>query len=862
MPDYNYREIEPKWQKYWEDYKTFKAELRPGKSKNYVLCMFPYPSGALHMGHVINYTIGDVIVRYRMMKGFNVLSPMGWDSFGLPAENAAIKRAMHPEDSTNSNIEKMHAQMSKAGWGYDWARELATSHPDYYKWTQWLFLKFYKAGQAFKKRAAVNWCPRDATVLANEQVQDGKCERCGTPVEQRDLEQWFFKMSSDAERLLRNHEQLKGWPERVLKMQVEWIGRSEGARIDFTVTETGDPLPVFTTRPDTVYGVTFMSIAPEHPLVEKLVKGTPREEEVMRQVREMRRGGTSERERVDMEKVGLFTGLHVTNPLNGDEVPLYVANFALMTYGTGAVMSVPAHDQRDFEFARKYGLPIKVVIQPPDGTLDGKLAQAFEGDGLQVRSGPFDGMPNREAMGKIIQHIEKNGWGKGTVNYRLRDWLLSRQRYWGAPIPIVYCPVCGEVPVPEKDLPVLLPRNVEFKPTGESPLARCPDFVQTTCPKCGCPAKRETDTMDTFVDSSWYFLRYLNARDGDGALDPEAMKYWMPVDQYIGGIEHATMHLIYCRYFTHVLHDLGYVPFEEPIANLFCQGMVCKEAFYCQEDKWLRQDEVNEGRCTKCGRPVHAEVAKMSKSKLNVVSPDEIITKFGADTLRLYILSDTPPERDQLWNDEGLLGSHRFLNRLWSTVFDNIGMLNTAAGKPPAGEQTDKASRELRRKTHETIKRVTDSIEDNYHFNTAISGVIELVSQTREAISLMNSASALAAPSLPAAIREAVQSAVMLLSPIVPHIAEELWHVLGGKGTILQQPWPAWDAAALKVEEVEMAVQINGKVRAHLTLPAGLGEEQVKEAALADERVQRNLEGKAIVNIKVVPDRLVSIAAK
>jgi len=858
MPEYNFREIETKWQRVWDQQQRFKAVLRAGKPKCYVLCMYPYPSGALHMGHVINYTIGDVIVRYRMMKGFNVLSPMGWDSFGLPAENAAIKGRMHPEESTNGNIAKMRAQMHRAGWAYDWSREIATSHPGYYKWTQWLFLQFYKAGQAFKKRAGVNWCPKDNTVLANEQVQDGRCERCGTVVEQRDLEQWFFKMSSDAERLLRNHEQLKGWPERVLKMQAEWIGRSEGARIDFTITETGDPLPVFTTRPDTVYGVTFMSIAPEHPLVDKLMKGHPREQEVMSAVREMQRGGTAERERVDMEKIGIATGFHVTNPVNGDEVPLYVANFALMTYGTGAVMSVPAHDQRDFEFARKYGLPIKIVIQPPDGTLDGKMAHAYEADGVQVNSGPFNGLPNREAMTKIVRHLEKNGWGQGTVNYRLRDWLLSRQRYWGAPIPIVYCKTCGEVPVPEKDLPVLLPRNVEFKPTGESPLARCPEFVNTTCPQCGGPAKRETDTMDTFVDSSWYFLRYLSPRDDRKALDPEAIRSWMPVDQYIGGIEHATMHLIYCRYFTHVLHDLGLVPFEEPIANLFCQGMVCKEAFYCEEDKWLREDEVAEGRCKKCGKPVHAEVAKMSKSRLNVVSPDDIMHRLGADTLRLYILSDTPPERDQLWNDEGLMGAHRFLNRLWSTVQDNLPVIRSAG--PVGGVKLDKAARDLHRKTHEIIKRVTDNIEDNYHFNTAIAGVMELVSQARDLSSLM----AVEKPDggQAAALREALATTVVLLSPIVPHVAEELWQQMGGQGTILDQQWPAWDPAALKVDEVEMAVQINGKVRARLTLPADLGEEQVKEAALADDRVQKNLAGKAITSIKVIPGRLVSIAAK
>ncbi|NQT20250.1 MAG: leucine--tRNA ligase, partial [Planctomycetes bacterium] len=606
MADYNYREIEPKWQRFWKQNKKFESDARTDKRKSYVLCMYPYPSGSLHMGHVINYTIGDVIVRYRMMQGCNVFSPMGWDSFGLPAENAAIKAGLHPEDSIRKNVAKMREQMRTAGWAYDWRREVATSHPGYYKWTQWLFLKFYEAGQAYKKMAAVNWCPKDNTVLANEQVHDGRCERCGTTVEQRDLEQWFFKMSSDAERLLNNLDRLTGWPEKVRKMQTDWIGRSEGARIDFHVTETGDQMPVFTTRPDTVYGVTFMSVAPEHPLVEKLIKGSPRETEVMEAVREMRRHGTAERERGDMEKIGIATGFHVTNPVNGEEVPLYVANFALMTYGTGAVMSVPAHDQRDFEFARKYDLPVKVVIQPPDNPLDPKkMTEAYVDDGVQANSAPFDGMPNREAMAGIIEHLEKNNWGAGTINYRLRDWLLSRQRYWGAPIPIIYCDKCGEVPVPEDDLPVLLPRDVEFRPTGESPLATCDEFVNTTCPRCGGPAKRETDTMDTFVDSSWYFLRYCSPRNEDKPFDPDDVDHWMPVDQYIGGIEHATMHLIYCRYFTHVLRDLGMVPFEEPIANLFCQGMVCKEAFYCRKCKWLREDEVANGRCTKCGGEVH-----------------------------------------------------------------------------------------------------------------------------------------------------------------------------------------------------------------------------------------------------------------
>jgi len=865
MPDYNHRQIETKWQKFWKDRKKFKAEARTDKPKCYVLSMYPYPSGALHMGHVINYTISDVIVRYRMMGGNNVLSPMGWDSFGLPAENAAIKAGLHPEDSIRKNVTKMREQMRRAGWAYDWDREVATSHPGYYKWTQWLFLQFYKAGQAYKKMAAVNWCPKDNTVLANEQVHDGQCERCGTPVEQRDLEQWFFRMSGDAERLLNNLDQLIGWPEKVLKMQTEWIGRSEGARIDFHVTETGDPMPVFTTRPDTVYGVTFMSIAPEHPLVEKLVKelppegrdGSPAPDRIMEAVGDMRRRGTAERERADMEKIGVFTGYHVTNPLNGDEVPLYVANFALMTYGTGAVMSVPAHDQRDFEFARKYNLPVKVVIQPPDNELDPKkMTEAYVDDGVQANSGPFDGIPNREAMAKITEHLAKNGWGEGTINYRLRDWLLSRQRYWGAPIPIIYCEACGEVPVPDEDLPVLLPRDVEFRPTGDSPLALCPEFVNTTCPKCGGPAKRETDTMDTFVDSSWYFLRYLSPRDEQRPFDPKEVEHWMPVDQYIGGIEHATMHLIYCRYFTHVLHDLGLVPFEEPVTNLFCQGMVCKEAYYCQKCKWLPEEEVENGHCKTCGSEVHGEVAKMSKSKLNVVSPDEIMNQLGADTLRLYILSDTPPERDQLWSEEGLMGAHRFLNRLWNTVHDNldVGAVREPPGAAMKTDELNKTSRDLHRKTHDTIRRVTAGIEDNFHFNTAISGVMELVGQTRDAV--------VSGEADPAVVREALGSAVMLLSPIVPHISEELWGAMGGEGTILDQPWPTYDEAALAVEEVEMAVQVNGKVRARLVLPSDITADLAKEAALADSGVQKHLEGKTVKHIRVVPGRLIAIVAK
>ncbi len=847
--DYRFNDIEPKWQAYWNEIGLFKARRDPSKPKYYCLTMYPYPSGALHMGHVINYTIGDVIVRYRLMQGYNVLSPMGWDSFGLPAENAAIKLGIHPEDSTNANIDKMRAQIQRAGWGYDWSREIATSHPGYYKWTQWLFLKFYEKGLAIKKRAPVNWCPSCNTVLANEQVHAGSCERCGTTVEQKDLEQWFFAMSKYAQRLLDNHAQLKGWPERVIKMQQEWIGRSEGARVDFTIAETGDTLSCFTTRPDTLYGVTFMSLAPEHPIIPKLVKGKPNEAEVLEAVRRMRLQGTSEREAVDTEKVGVFIGCHVINPVNGERVPLWVANFAVMTYGTGAVMSVPAHDQRDFEFAKKYGLPIRIVIQPPDRELDpDAMTEAYEDDGVQVNSQQFDGMPNREAIRAISQYLKEIGKGEPTVNYRLRDWLLSRQRYWGAPIPIIYCDDCGVVPVPEEDLPVRLPREVEFKPTGESPLASCEAFVNCACPKCGKPARRETDTMDTFVDSSWYFLRYCSPRDEERVFDPEEVRYWMPVDQYIGGIEHATMHLIYCRFFTMVLHDLGLVDFDEPATNLFCQGMVCKEAHYCQKCKWLKDDEVFEGKCQKCGGPVVSEVTKMSKTKLNTVSPDEIMNSMGADTVRLYMLSDTPPDRDQVWSDEALRGAHRTINRVWATVrerLDAIRDVDAFAGDPASLSGDSDA---LYRKTHQTIRRVTDAFETNWTFNTAIAALIELLNEIRAR-----------GDAAPAVQRAALETLVTLMAPITPHLCEELWEALGREPSIFRAPWPECDEAALVQDTVELPVQVNGKVRARIRVPADADQDAVSAAALADETVQKFLQGREPKKVIVVPGRLVNV---
>ena len=851
--DYNFAALERKWQASWDRAGLFTAGRRPERRKLYLLCMYPYPSGALHMGHVMNYTLGDVLVRYYIMRGWNVFSPMGWDSFGLPAENAAIKLGIHPEDSIRMHVDKMREQMKRAGWGYDWSREIATSHPGYYKWTQWLFLQFYRNGHAIRKAAPVNWCPSCNTVLANEQVHDGCCERCNTEVTQRDLEQWFFTMSRDAQRLLDNHAQLKDWPQKVIRMQEEWIGRSEGARVDFTIAETGEPLPIFTTRPDTLFGVTFMSLAPEHPLIEKLVSGTPREEEVMKAVAEMRqsRERVVERERAALEKVGVWTGAHVINPVNGEKVQLWVANFALMSYGTGAVMAVPAHDQRDFEFAKKYDLPIRVVIQNEAGDLDAEtMTEAYVDPGVMVNSGPFDGVPNEEGKKKVIDYLAEGGIGEGAINYRLRDWLISRQRYWGAPIPIVYCDKCGIVPVPEKDLPVLLPREVEFRPTGESPLAGCDDFVNTACPQCGGPARRETDTMDTFVDSSWYYLRYCSPRDDANVFAKDEIERWCPVDFYIGGIEHATMHLIYVRYFAHVLYDLGHISFEEPAVRLFCQGMVCKTAWYCPECKWVPEEKVKDGKCAVCGARVREEMAKISKTKLNTVAPEELLDRVGVDALRVFILADTPPDRDQVWNDEALKGSLRYLNRLWTLICAKAVEVEGAETTSAPGKGTSAADLELLRKTHNTIARITTDIGRTLHLNTAIAAAMELTNAIRAAGDVS-----------PGVMRFACESLLRCFSPFAPHICEELWEILGHQPSIFDAGWPEHDPTILEREEVTIPVQVNGKLRARITLPADASEEEAKEAALADEKVQEFLSGRTVRRAIVVPGRLVNIVA-
>lgn len=847
---YRPADIESKWQDRWEKEKLFRADSSSVKTKRYILSMFPYPSGALHMGHVMNYTIGDVIVRYSLMRGYSVLSPIGWDSFGLPAENAAIREGIHPRESIRLNIDRMRSQMRRAGWGFDWDREVATSKEDYYRWTQWLFLQFFGAGVVERKRAPVNWCPTCKTVLANEQVHNGSCERCDSVVEQRDLQQWFFSMSRYAEKMLGNHAKLPNWPERVIKMQQEWIGRSEGALVSFGLEDSDTELPVFTTRPDTLFGVTFMSMAPQHPLIEELVADQSNRDEIMAGVARMRAQGTSEIEIADREKEGVFTGKYAVNPVNGDRVPIWVSNFVLMSYGTGMIMAVPAHDQRDFEFAHKYSIPVKVVIQPGGELLDpATMTCAYVDDGVMTNSAKFTGLGNREAIPTIIDWLAEKEIGKATVNYRLRDWLLSRQRYWGAPIPIVYCDTCGTVPVPEDQLPVRLPEVVEFRPEGESPLAACDEFMQTKCPKCGGPARRESDTMDTFVDSSWYYLRYASPHCDDAPFDRKDVSHWCPVDVYIGGIEHATMHLIYFRFFALVLKELGLIDFEEPVDRLFCQGMVCKTAYYCEKDKWLKPEQVApDGSCAVCGGAVTSDVIKMSKTKLNVVSPEEIMERYGADTMRMYILSDNPPDRDQVWSDEGVLGVYRFLNRLWTSGSELALKLRGVTGPAEAASDAD---RELRRIAHMTLARCTQAYEENWQFNTSIARIMELLSGLRRNAPLAS----------PAVAREAVEILLKILAPMAPHITEELWEQLGHEESIFATLVPEYDQSAVTQNRVTVVVQINGKLRGNFQAAVDASKDELAETALALEKIKTHLGDKTVRKTIVVPGKLVNIVA-
>ncbi len=829
--EYNFTDIEKKWQGFWEGCGLFHTDETSKKEKFYCLVMFPYPSGTLHVGHGRNYIIGDVVARYKIMKGYNVLSAIGWDAFGLPAENAAIKGGIHPAIWTKNNIKAMKRQLHRWGVGYDWNREITSCDPDYYKWTQWIFLKLYEHNLAYKKKAAVNWCPSCATVLANEQVVDGCCERCDTPVRQRDLEQWFFRTSQYAQKLLDDISLLEGWPERVKTMQANWIGRSEGVRVDFKLESSGKALPCFTTRPDTLYGVTFVSLAPEHPIIEELISGTPQEKAVTDFVERARNQGVVERTAEGAEKEGMFTGRYVINPVNNDKVPIWVANYVLMEYGTGAVMGVPAHDQRDFLFARKYQLPMKIVIQPEGEELRADtMKEAYVDDGIQINSGNFDGLPNTEAINKITIHLEFKGLGTKTVTYRLRDWLISRQRYWGAPIPIIYCEKCGTLPVPESQLPVVLPETVEFKPHGMSPLSEADSFISTNCPKCSGMARREIDTMDTFVDSSWYFLRYLSPKDDSQPFVTKKVNKWLPVDQYIGGVEHAILHLLYSRFITKALYDFRYINFKEPFQHLFTQGMIIKEG------------------------------AKMSKSKGNVVSPDILIDKYGADTQRLYILFIGPPQKDAEWNDRGVIGTHRFLNRLWQKITDyedvyaGVQRVDIDINKLSAGAKT------LYRQTNQTIKKVTEDMETSWHFNTAIASVMELLNNV-DVFNVVISNNAAETLNFNV-FRHTMETTLLLMSPFTPHICEELWEVMGHKPGIFQQPWPAYDKNAIQEEVVEIVIQINSKVRGHLSVPIDVSDDELKGRVLNDERIAGFLHGKKVINTVLVPGKLVNIVVK
>lgn len=810
---YDFKDIESKWQARWDADELYRVD-DVKEPTYYCLEMFPYPSGKLHMGHVRNYSIGDVLARFKKMKGYNVLHPMGWDAFGLPAENAAIKNNVAPSVWTTSNIAAMKEQFKQLGLSFDWDREVTTCAPDYYKWTQWIFLQFFKQGLAYKKEGRVNWCPSCQTVLANEQVVDGSCERCGAVVEKKALEQWYFKITDYADRLLKDLDQLDGWPQKVRTMQENWIGRSEGAMITFKL-ETGDEIEVFTTRPDTLFGVTYMVFAPEHPLVEKLIAG----KEQAARVREFAHhvSHMSEIERMDdtMEKEGCFTGAYATNPINGELVPIWVANYVIYDYGTGAVMGVPSGDSRDFAFAKKFGLPIRVVVSPDGKDMDPDVMEdAYTEPGIMVNSGEYNGLQNVEAQEKIVAWLEAQGCGHKTVNFRLRDWLISRQRFWGAPIPIVYCDKCGIVPVPESELPVRLPDNVDFKPTGESPLNDAPDFVHTTCPSCGGAARRETDTMDTFVCSSWYFLRYTDAHNDKLPFAKEKADHWMNVDQYIGGVEHAILHLLYARFFTKVLHDIGMVEAEEPFRNLLTQGMVLKDG------------------------------AKMSKSKGNIVSPEDIMRTYGADTARLFILFAAPPERDLEWNDRAVEGCYRFLGRVYR--------LFAAYVEDAKGEGDAARNKDLRHLAHTTLKRVGDDIEQRFNFNTAISAIMELVNglyHEREA------SGGVASP----AVDEAMNILVHILAPFTPHLAEELWEALGHKESVHLEAWPEVDPAALVQDEVEIVVQINGKLRARMMVASDIAKEDLLARVKADPQIVGHLEGKTVRKEIVVPGKLVNL---
>ncbi len=821
---YNFTEIEKKWQDVWEKEDAFKTVEDYDKEKYYVLEMFPYPSGKLHMGHVRNYSIGDVIARFKRLKGYNVLHPMGWDSFGLPAENAAIKNDIHPAIWTDSNIAEMHRQLQGLGFSYDWDREVATCKEEYYKWMQWIFIQFYNKGLAYKKDNPVNWCPSCQTVLANEQVVDGCCERCHTPVTKKRLSQWYLKITDYADRLLKDLDKMPGWPEKVKLMQKNWIGRSTGAEVTFEIENFEKKLQIYTTRPDTLFGVTYMVLAPEHPYVPELTNGTEYEAAVKAYQEECQHKSEIERTSLSKEKTGVFTGCYGINPVNGKKVPIFISDYVMMDYGTGAIMAVPAHDQRDFEFAKKFDLDIIPVVDTQNPEIDiNNLTEAFVAEGTMINSGKYTGMNNKEAIEEITKDLEADGLGKAQVNYKLRDWLISRQRYWGCPIPMVYCEECGWVPEKEENLPVKLPTDVEFTGKGDSPLKTSKTFGETTCPCCGKKAVREFDTMDTFVDSSWYFLRYCDARNSEKPFDKKKADYWMNVDQYIGGVEHAILHLLYARFFQMVMHDLGLVDAEEPFDNLLTQGMVIKDG------------------------------AKMSKSLGNIVSPEEIQAKYGADTARLFILFAAPPEKELDWSDAGVEGSYRFLNRVYRLVQEYVNEIRGDFRGSETITIQNAEDKALNFQLNATVKKVTEDAGGRFSFNTAISSIMELVNalykykQGEVNVPLMN---------------DAIEKLILILNPFVPHITEELWNNLGHEDRVYQQSWPEFDPAALELETVEIIVQVNGKLKDKMAFEKNAEKSAIEEAALASERVQDAIAGKSVVKTIVVPNKLINFVVK
>ncbi len=825
MAEYDFEQIETTWQRRWAEGRAFEVAEHSGKPKFYCLEMLPYPSGDIHVGHVRNYCITDVIARYKRMRGFNVMHPIGWDALGLPAENAAIKRGVHPEKWTRDNIAGMKRQLQRLGFSYPWSREIASCDPGYYRWNQWFFLRMLEKGIAYRAKAAVNWCPSCQTVLANEQAEGGECWRCHSKVEERELDQWFLRITAYQDQLLDDMAQLPAWPERVLVQQRNWVGRSQGAEVDFPV-EAGPPLRIFTTRIDTIYGATFMVLAPEHPRVEELIAGSAGETEARAGLARLRAQDRRARQAGQVEKEGVFTGRHAVNPFTGERIPVWVGNFVLMGYGTGAIMAVPGHDQRDFEFARKYGLRVRVVIQPAGERLDGEtMPAAYEGPGRTVNSAPFDGLDWQEAVRRMTEHAEAQGFGRAAVSYRLKDWLISRQRYWGTPIPVVYCERDGMVPVRDEDLPVRLPADAPFTGEGGNPLTKVPAFVEAACPRCGGPARRETDTMDTFVDSSWYFYRYLSPRNEDGPIDPAAVRYWFPIDLYVGGIEHAILHLVYSRFWTKVMRDLGLVTFDEPVTRLFPQGMV------------------------------HKDGEVMSKSKGNTVAPDDIVARYGADTLRVYILSEAPPSDPMDWSDARIEGPHKFLHRVWRVV-DRHAEAFAAGIRQPVPDEPGPAARALRRRVHQTIHRVTDDVEDRLKLNTAVSALIELTNEIYRV-----EAEVAEGPGRPV-LQEALETLVLLLSPFAPHVCEEMWSRLGRRSSIVDRNWPTAHPELVREDEVELAVQVNGRVRARITVPSEAPEAEVRRRARAEPKVREHLNGREPDKVVVVPGRLVSLVLR